>query len=110
MKNSYLSAIGKQFMCALTLGSGVVLLSIPSVADASPASSVLKIISKIGKGSTKMKPIVTTPTRATGPVARSGGVSSDFIRKAGYGMHQYNEREKKEREKRESQNKGLFNR
>ena len=104
MKNSILSTIGKQFLCTMTMGLGVVILSMPSVAEANPAAAAAKAIFKDGKIVSKAKPI-KVPTQATGSATYTGG--SGYVVPA-RGVYEI-ERQRREQERRDAQNRGWYN-
>ena len=104
MKNSILSTIGKQFLFTMTMGFGVVILSIPSVAEANPAAAAAKAIFKDGKIVSKAKPI-KVPTQATGSATHTGGNS--YVIPAATAREI--ERQRREQERRDAQNRGWYN-
>lgn len=100
MKDSILFIIGKRVLCTMTLGLGVVMLSVSSVAEANAAKMIGKIVSKT-------RPIpIPKPT----PKPRIGGNNSSI---PWYGparvVTKEIERRRREEEEKKSPQKGWFN-
>lgn len=101
--------MGKQFLCTLTLGVGVVLLSMPSVAEASPASAAKTIWVKGTKIVSKKPPIRITksPTRVPNYPTHTPRINEIPPGVPIYVAREI-ERQRREQEKKKSEEKGWF--